>query len=29
MYVMAIHSISNPEAFWGGEFGLSQGVCIF
>lgn len=26
MYVVAIHSISDPEAFWGGQLDLPQGT---
>ena len=26
MYVVAIHSISNPEAFWGGQLDLPEGT---
>ena len=26
MYVMAIHSISNPEAFWSGQLDLPEGT---
>ena len=26
MYVFAIHSISNPDAFWGGKLDLPQGT---
>jgi hypothetical protein len=26
MYVVAIHSISDPKAFWGGELDLPEGT---
>jgi hypothetical protein len=26
MYVVAIHSISNPDAFWGGQLDLPEGT---
>jgi hypothetical protein len=26
MYVIAIHSISNPEAFWSGQLDLPEGT---
>jgi len=26
MYVIAIHSISDPDAFWGGQLDLPQGT---
>ena len=26
MYVVAIHSISDPEAFWGGQLDLPNGI---
>jgi len=26
MYVVAIHSISNPDAFWGGQLDLPDGT---
>jgi hypothetical protein len=26
MYVMTIHSISDPDAFWGGKLDLPQGT---
>ena len=26
MYVIAIHSISDPEAFWGGQLDLPEGT---
>ena len=26
MYVVAIHSISDPEAFWGGQLDLPKGT---
>jgi hypothetical protein len=26
MYVVAIHSISDPEAFWGGQLALPNGT---
>lgn len=26
MYVIAIHSISDPDAFWGGELNLPEGT---
>ena len=26
MYVVAIHSISNPAAFWGGQLDLPEGT---
>ncbi len=26
MYVLAIHSVSNPEAFWGGQLDLPKGT---
>ncbi len=26
MYVVAIHSITNPEAFWGGQLDLPDGT---
>ena len=26
MYVAAIHEISNPEAFWGGQLDLPEGT---
>ena len=26
MYVVAIHSIANPEAFWGGQLDLPDGT---
>jgi hypothetical protein len=26
MYVIAIHSISNPDAFWGGQLDLPEGT---
>jgi hypothetical protein len=26
MYVVAIHSISDPEAFWGGQLDLPEGT---
>ena len=28
MYVIAIHSISDPESFWGGELDLPDGVTL-
>jgi hypothetical protein len=28
MYVAAIHSISDPKAFWGGQLDLPQGTTI-
>jgi hypothetical protein len=28
MYVIAIHSISDPEAFWGGELDLPEGTTL-
>ena len=28
MYVAAIHDISNPEAFWGGQLDLPQGTAL-
>jgi hypothetical protein len=28
MYVIAIHSISDPESFWGGELDLPDGVAL-
>ena len=28
MYVAAIHEISNPEAFWGGQLDLPQGTAL-
>ena len=28
MYVIAIHSISDPESFWGGELDLPEGVSL-
>ena len=26
MYVISIHSVSNPEAFWGGQLNLPEGT---
>ena len=26
MYVISIHSVSNPDAFWGGELNLPEGT---
>ena len=26
MYVIAIHDVSNPEAFWGGQLDLPKGT---
>ena len=26
MYVMSIHEVSDPEAFWGGELSLPEGT---
>ena len=26
MYVISIHSVSNPDAFWGGQLDLPQGT---
>ena len=26
MYVISIHSISNPDAFWGGKLNLPEGT---
>ena len=26
MYVLAIHSVSDPEAFWGGQLDLPEGT---
>jgi hypothetical protein len=28
MYVVAIHSISDPKAFWGGQLDLPQGTTL-
>ena len=28
MYVIAIHSISDPEQFWGGQLDLPDGVSL-
>jgi hypothetical protein len=28
MYVAAIHDISNPEAFWGGQLDLPTGTAL-
>jgi hypothetical protein len=28
MYVVAIHSISDPEAFWGGQLDLPNGTAL-
>jgi hypothetical protein len=28
MYVAAIHEISNPEAFWGGQLDLPEGTAL-
>ena len=28
MYVLAIHDVSNPEAFWGGQLDLPQGTAL-
>jgi hypothetical protein len=28
MYVIAIHSISDPERFWGGELDLPEGTTL-
>ena len=28
MYVVAIHSISDPKAFWGGQLELPQGTSL-
>jgi hypothetical protein len=28
MYVVAIHSISNPDAFWGGQLDLPEGTAL-
>ena len=28
MYVVAIHSISDPDAFWGGELDLPEGTTL-
>jgi hypothetical protein len=28
MYVIAIHSISDPERFWGGELDLPDGIAL-
>jgi hypothetical protein len=28
MYVIAVHSISDPEAFWGGELDLPDGTTL-
>ena len=28
MYVAAIHEISNPDAFWGGQLDLPQGTAL-
>jgi hypothetical protein len=28
MYVVAIHSISDPRAFWGGQLDLPQGTTV-
>jgi hypothetical protein len=28
MHVIAIHSISNPEAFWGGQLDLPEGTTL-
>jgi hypothetical protein len=28
MYVAAIHSISDPKAFWGGQLDLPQGTTV-
>jgi hypothetical protein len=28
MYVVAIHSISDPRAFWGGQLDLPQGTTL-
>jgi len=26
MYVISIHSVSNPDAFWGGQLNLPEGT---
>jgi hypothetical protein len=26
MYVLSIHSVSNPDAFWGGQLDLPEGT---
>ena len=28
MYVLAIHDVSNPEVFWGGQLDLPQGTAL-
>jgi hypothetical protein len=28
MYVIAIHSISDPDAFWGGELDIPEGTTL-